>query len=750
MAITWGTEVKNSTGNGMRLGYEFSQSPSSVGASTSSVTVTLKVYVWTRASVFDSSNSFAVSGNFSTSGNVNISHSGSDTTLVATLSRSVSTSYSSTVKSSFSASLSGIAPISGTARVSGTWTTGKRPIGAPDEPTSVNVSRVSDTKQTVTWTRVNPTAASKPYQSQELRRWDRASDTYKTIANLSASATSYSDTSTRISSQYRYAIRAKNSAGSSALVYSDYISTKPYSPNTVKATKSGGDIRVTWTNPTSPRITAIEVWLVQDGVLAGSVHVQLSGSPTSWTHVSPDPGSTWAYRLKTQSGADSNDAAPNLYSDFSTQSNTVQLLTNPAPPTNLKPSSLAFDATDDLTFTWQHNDIDSTAQTAYQVEYRVLGTSTWTLTGKINSSVSSHTVPADTFTNGETMEWRVQTWGEYAVDPAYSPWSATAILTLSSRPAATILSPVGLWTSSRVTVAWEFFDSESASQIAYRIRLEDSDNAIVFERSATGSTTSYDVPTPVGDGGQYTVYLSVRDGDGVWSLETSEVFTVDYADPPAPTIQPIWDVELGAVTILIEHPAPAPGEVEVDHAQVWRSGNGEDWVLIADNVPPSTSLTDFIPALDAVNYYRVTSVSAMPSSTDSVAVAVTTPSEGWSYINGDPSVSGSFSSVMRLRYNPAVDVQTSRQRVLHHFAGRSRPVEFSGEAVDVEIQIASALMDETATREDAEAFALFPAPLCYRDPDKRRVFVSIDSASIAYAPKWHALSLSMKQVDHIE
>lgn len=750
MAITWGSEVKDGA-NGMRLGYEFSQSPSTVGSGTSSVTVTLKVYFWSRYSVSDSTNSYSITGDFSGSGSASISHGGSGgTTLIRTLTRNVTPSYSATVKSDFDAEITGINAIPGTARTGGAWYTAKRPISPPDDHASISVSRSSDTRQNLSWVRTNPTTTSKPYETQELRRSDVASGVFKTIANLAGSATSYADSSTAKNNQYRYAIRAKNTAGASAFVYSDYISTSPESPTNAKATKSGGDIQVTWTNTTGTTITGIEVWLVQNGVLGSAVHVLLAGSPTSWTHVSPDPGSTWAYRLKTQSGADANDAAPNLYSALSTASNTVQLLTNPAAPSNLAPSSVALDATDPVTFTWQHNDVDSTGQTAYEVQYRVLGTTPWTQTGKIVSGTSSRVIAANTFLNGDTMEWQVRTWGEYATAPAYSPWSSTAILTMSARPAATITTPLGIADSSRVTVEWLFFDNEGSAQTSYRVRLEDELGSVIHNKTANGAETSYVIPSPVADGATYTVFVSVRDGDGVWSVESSQVFTVDYADPPVPIIEATWDVDLGAVVILIEHPAPEAGQVDADHCQVWRSANAEDWVLIADGVPPSTAVTDYIPALDTVNYYRVTTVSALPSSTDSSAVPVVTDSEGWIFLNGDPSVAGSFSSVMKMRYNPAVDVGTSKDKVRHHFAGRARPVEFTGEAENVSISLATDLLDDSATKEEAEAFAKFPAPLCYRDPGGRRLFVSINDVRISNQSAWYSLSMTLEQVDHSE
>lgn len=746
MAISWGTELKNSTGNGMRVGYEFSQSPTSVGTGTSSVTVTCKVYVWTRESVYDSNNSFIVSGDFSYSGDVNISHgSGGTTTLARTLTRSVNTSYSGTVKSSVSVSLTGIAPIGGTARVSGSWSTGKRPISAPAAPSGAAVSRSSDTRQNLAWTRNSPTSASQPYQSQELQRWNLTDEIWRTIANLTSSATSYADSSTKSNTQYRYRIRSKNTAGASGWAYTDYMSTSPAAPGVPKAVKSGGNIVVSWANTTGGRVTGVEIWRVENGVLESSVHVLLGGSPTSWTHTSPAAGSTWAYRLKTQAGANAGDAAPNMYSTFSTQSNTVQLLTNPSAPSNLLPSASALDVFDtDLVLTWRHNSVDSSEQTGYDVRYRLDGGAWVTLTD-LSSSIERRTITAGTLENSQQFEWQVRTYGDYATAPAYSPWSSSALVELSTRPAVTIISPDVVVPSSRVTVQWSFNDAEATAQTSYRVRLEGAAGAVVYDKSFSGAGSSLAIPTALSDGATYTVFVSAKDGSGMWSYEASAVFTVDFADPPMVTMEAYWDLELGAVVVQFEHADPEPGEVAVVSAELSRSANGEDWAMVAAGLDPSTTVVDFIPALDAVNFYRITSVSALPSRRDSISLPVITESKGWVFVNGGPG----FAQVVKVRDNVSTGYDVGRAKARNAFAGRRFPVETVGEQRNQKITLSARIGGGSSTIEEWEAATDLPAPLCYRD-GTRRVFVGIDPMSSSYERIFKDLDLSFERVDYIE
>jgi len=809
MAITWGAYVNNDTGNGMRLGYEFSQSPSSVGSGTSSVTVSLKIWVETKAPVSDSSNSLTLSGSWNTETSPSINHgTGGGTTLVRDLSRTVSTSYTSTGSTSFTVSLNGINAIPGTATVSGSWTTAKRPFKAPTAPSGVSlllsgsgglvrwtrrpstsapydnieldfqrddgswqdsatlsgsassyttnsfmanasyqyrvrainssgtsawaysntvktkpnapaapsnavITRSSDTRQVLTWTRGADTSTAPRSQHVIARRDVLGANNWINIATVSGSTSSFTDSSTVANKQYQYRVQAKNAGGTSSWATSEYMSTTPKPPTSVKAKKLGEDIQVTWANTTGTRITGIEVWLTADGADQTPVYLLLSGSPTSWTHVSPDSSKTWAYRLKTQSGADTNDAAPNLYSAFSARTNTVQLQAPPSAPSLLKPSSSAIDATDENIFTWQHNAVDTTDQTGYELRYRVDG-GAWVTITDMASGFSRRTFAADTFTNGSSLEWQVRTWGAHA-DP--SPWSSIAVVTVSSRPSVTIVSPDGsagipVIDSSSITVDWDYFDPENTTQTSVRLSLQTLDGETVWATTRNMASTAYTIPYRIADGASYVLVVSVRDGSGLWSYETTQQFSVTYSIPPVPLLAAIWDLDLGGVVINIDHPAPGLGESEVVSADLQHSANGADWSTIATGLDPSTATVDFIPTLDTVNYYRVISYSALPSSVESQSVPVLVESKGWVFVNGGSD----WSTICRIRDNVQTGHSPKRAKVLNHFAGRKYPVMTSGEARDYSVTISGRTSGGGSTDDEWQALYDDGEPVCYREP----------------------------------
>lgn len=723
----------------MRLGYELFYSPSSPSASTSEVFARLRVYLGTRYAVSDSTNSFTVSGGYSASGSRSISHgsssswSSSNVTLLFEEVKTFSIYYDTRPVLSFSASMSGINAISGTAQVSGSITLPRRPYIAPNAPSNVGVVRSSDTGHTVTWDR-NPTAAG-PYSDQVVQRWDSAGNVYKTLATVSGTASSYSDRSTVANRRYRWRVRARNSAGTSSYEPSPYVSTTPAAPTGVTAAKtSAGDVLVSWTGSHIHALSGYHVGESTDGgqtwSFLGSV---ISG--TSYTHTDPSNLLTHRYRVRAVAGLDN----PTLESAW-VESNTVQLLAPPAAPSNLSPANGAFDADEDRVFTWNHNPVDTTDQSAYGLQYRVDGGS-WTYVSDATSE-SAHLLAAGTVPNGAVVEWQVRTWGTHGTA---SPWSAVAVVETSARPTATILAPTGTLNGSTFRVEWAFYDTEESVQTAHRVALYDDGGDRLEYVSRTGPAKSVLLGTRAQDGQAYTVGVQVRDGSGVWSLEAREAIQVEYLPPPVGQVSGRWDIDTGTVAIQVSHPEPAADEVPAVSCEVWRSANGADWVRIASGLPLATTVVDMIPATEGVNHYRVVTTSSLPSTVESPTVAVEVASRGWIYVNAGPA----FSQMVKVRDNARTSYAPDRARSMHHFAGRMYPVEVAGQARTLKITADVRLGGGSSTWDEIEALLDQPAPFVFRD-STRREFVGAPQVSHSYERIFRDMSLSFEKVDHHE
>ena len=365
MAITWGSTVRNSGGNTLQVGIDMSQSPSSVSAGTSKVTVTAKVYVRTAGAVNYNGAKLSLSGSWSGTYSFNVSHGSSGgQSLVRTVTRTVSPSYTGTTSSSLTASVSGLYNF-GTAKHSRSVTTGKRPVSKPSSPSSGRADRYNDNRFDISWE--NNSSTSAPYTNVYVDRSTNGGS-YSNIAKLSGSATSYRDTTTRGNNRYRYRISARNSAGHSGHTYSTYVVTTPYRPPAPSVRVSGSSIVVS-TGTNLPRHTnQIEIYDYRDGSSSGVKVATLSastGSNTNWTYTNPDAGVTHAFTVRARAGA-SGDTTGFRWSVQSPQSDTVSLATDPGAIPAVRPASRPKALT--LTFSWNQPNLGNAALIRYEVQ----------------------------------------------------------------------------------------------------------------------------------------------------------------------------------------------------------------------------------------------------------------------------------------------------------------------------------------------------------------------------------------------
>lgn len=736
MAISWGT-----TNGHLRVGIDVSQSPSSVSQGTSSVTLTVQYYVQSVSWGFSDNQTLNLSGDASGSFDYFMSSPNNSTVTKYVGQRQVTvpTSYTGTVSRSFTAKVSGAFNGASPSKTR-SHSVAKRPSQSPATPTAANVARSSDSQQNVSWSNTSPSSSSAPYTGLHIDRWDIASGNYKRVATVST-RTSWSDKTTSANQQYRYRIRAYNGSGTSGWDYTPYISTTPAAPTSLKAVKTaGGDIKLTWSLAGVRKCNGVEVWLTKDGVDMGSRHVLISGRPASWTHVDPDPGSTWQYRLKAMvESTGSTEADYTIYGPFSGRSNTVQLLARPAKPTGLSPSGVTRDGSQNIVLSWDHNAVDATEQRKFQVAHRVVGAPAYTYTGEITSGVSSWTLPADAYSNGDQIEWAVQTWGQYA-DPSVYGYSSP--LTLSTPPTASITSPAEseVVETPTIVIRWEYYDAESNPQTQYIASLYDQGGNRLERISFYGSGTFRTMTTVLADAGTYIAGVQVRDSTGLLSVEDRTTFTVEYATPPTPAITTQWVPESGAVVIAVNNPVPDDGQVTAVSNSIWHSTNGEDWALVG-LIPENGSITDYLPNIHGLNYYKVEAWSDLPSAATATATVVT-DEENRIWLNAGPG----FGLAVPLVYNPGIGIDTGRDKTLHKFAGRTKPVAFTGEHTSKTIALDALLIDYAP--EDVEDLVLAHGTACYRDPSGRRIFVSIENAGFTHkrSNMW-TMTASLTEVD---
>lgn len=237
-------------------------------------------------------------------------------------------------------------------------------ITAPNAPSSLSVSRNSDTSQTISFT--NNATSDQPYDSIKLYRYDNITGTYYLKATLSSSATNYTDTSTIANRYYKYKAFATNTAGNSSYSNEDDVNTTPSKPTSVVATRVLSNVQIAWVNPASNETTlTIQRKTSVDGITWTSyatLSSTIAVNSTSYTDSSPANYNKYQVRANTTN--------PTLSSAY-TESNEVIIQQPPNAPTGLTPDSIGVNTDDDdFKLKWTHNTVDGSEQTKFSIQIR--------------------------------------------------------------------------------------------------------------------------------------------------------------------------------------------------------------------------------------------------------------------------------------------------------------------------------------------------------------------------------------------
>ena len=414
---------------------------------------------------------------------------------------------------------------------------------SPAAPTGVTATRSSDSRINLSWNHRGSSSA--PYSSQRVERREISPSgswaSWKSLGTVGASASSYADTTTKANQQYQYRIMATNAGGSATSGASSSVRTTPAAPTIGTATKSGDDIRVTYSvnTPYTNHLTH----LLQDRPDGGSwVTVATQVGTGSLTHVDPDPAVTHQYRVITRSTYGGNlDSAP------SGTSSIVQLQAPPNAPTILEPTAGVHDASQPILIRWRHNPVDASEQSAAQVQYRHGGAGLWETAAQISGTTSSYELAP---IGGEgLLEVRVRTKGDH-VD--YGPYGTRSI-TLGYRPYAVINEPTpGTLSQSEIELEWGYSQDDDSPQVAWEGRLWNYDTGdLLEEQSVSTSSNTGRFDTTLEDGVTYRIDLRVRAANGLWSHDEGDewetvIVTAQFPLPVRYRPEVMWDEDAGS------------------------------------------------------------------------------------------------------------------------------------------------------------------------------------------------------------
>ncbi|MEX1078877.1 MAG: hypothetical protein WED09_07200 [Homoserinimonas sp.] len=592
--------------------------------------------------------------------------------------------------------------------------------GIPNAPTGAAAVRESDSEVTVSWAQSSP-SNSQP-TSNTVRRKINGGGWADVVTVAPTTSVAFG---AAVNQKLVYGVKATNSAGvSDWSADSAPIFTTPAAPTGVAAAKDAAlDIAVSWT----PHVAFTEhQHIVEHGTVTGGV-TTWDGSPlatvaagtSTFKHVGPDPSDVHVYRVSaknTDTGA---------LQSAKVVSNQVQLLVAPDKP-SLPTIGQYADKGKAFTFGWTHNPIDTTSQTAYEVEYSLTGGSSWSTTGKTASTTMSETFAGGTYAANDALTMRVRTWGEAATGGSdgtgASPWSDPQTVTFKSRPVGTIVSPAdsSTWVEAALTVGLGFEQAEGGSFVRATIVLNDGAEDVETKVSTTPAATTLE--SQVENGATYTVTVTVLDSHGLTSDPVTSTFDVAYTLPVTAGVTITYLEESGIAQLDLTIPAAGVGEAEAVAVTIFRTIDGVREIIVAD-YPAAEALTilDMTPTVHGVNEYRVRTVSADGATASAVESLVTTEKR-WAFLSTGPG----FSQIIAFFGNLEFTSNPSRSQALVGTAGRRRPIALFGEAGALQVSGSASLVpDVGSTRQQIEEFILTAGTVCYRDPSGRRMFGTV-------------------------
>lgn len=701
MAIVWGPYQNN-----FRLGIDVAQSPGSIGSGTTSVKLTMTLYIQAATSAWMQGNqrtTFTGSGGGGSldlyvnvqSGQSQRLHQWSSTEPTASSARTVSVGAV-------------MAHYLGSTAVSRQHTIGARPAPPPPKPNTPGtptVTRNSDKSHTLNWSRNSTYTAVVVQRQTNDGAWQQ-------VGRPGGNAYTFTDTSTKANSRYRYRVAGVSAGGQSGLTAaSAVVHTTPGAPGTPSAKKSGNAIVVSAGKPAYATVFDVAE---DGGATASAVQVP-------WTHSNPNPATSHRYRVRGRVASGGSNSST-LYGPWSAWSNTVQLTAAPAAPSALSPNGTMVADDAPVEFSWQHNPVDTTDQSAFELRFRAAGGDWVTVTGTTASKVEEPL-------SAGVYEWQVRTKGDH---PNWSPWSAVARVTMITRPGAVITAPEEVVERPEFTVEWSFFQEQDLPQSAWAVEVRAEDGEVLASASGSGATASWRSPKRLADGEAVALFVRGSAG-GVWSEWAESTVLAEFVPPAPPLVEAYWDEGQGGISLSVAAQAvdpERPGVVLPDAVSlsVERSVDGGlTWELVAEGLVPDVEMFDWESVSFGTTAYRVTAFSDVGAG--SVTFREVQANSGALWLSGGDA----FELVARLPFDPEVGVTVSRARSSRRYEGRPRAVAYAGEHLTREATASGTLLDgdeEVASRAHLETVALAEAPVhLYRDPTGARLYGVLSEVS---------------------
>lgn len=258
---------------------------------------------------------------------------------------------------------------------------------------------------------------------------------------------------------------------------------------------------------------------------------QVYGTNNAGDTPSSPPALEWGTSYQVRARSKDNAGAYSAWSDW------VSFNTNapPTTPTNLSPSANAItgDTTPDLS--WTHNDPDSDAQTAVEIEMYDITAAAFVTNYNpkaLSQSTLIHTT-ATALTLTHSYRWRIRTKALAAA--GFGPWSDNVFFAVANGPTLTVteVDPDDVLAASGYTATWTF-SGGSGTQQDYRVQVYADDQTTVVYDSGVVASAAVSAAVPPGyliNGEQYYQKVTVRDTLNQSAVSSLIPFTTNFTRP---------------------------------------------------------------------------------------------------------------------------------------------------------------------------------------------------------------------------
>lgn len=270
-----------------------------------------------------------------------------------------------------------------------------------------------------------------------------------------------------------------------------------------------------------------------------------------------------------------------------------------------------------LDLVWQFSDPDpADTQSAWALSRQIgagalayfrASDSTWQATEQKNvSGTSSRTLSSGWGAGGDANHtYRVKVWDSTDVASSYSA-PLVVVPSVQVNPTITVPAVDGTTiTADSVTVEWT-----ASEQTAWRVKLQIVAEVKYDSGWQSGSALQHTIPFVLEDGFNYSIKLTTRNNEGLPSAEQNRNITVDFVEPPTPTLTVTPQPLLGHMRIVITNPAPSGGQPDLLFNDLLRRNEGalfdnSSMVTVATGLEEDATYDDWTARSGKGYEYRV-------------------------------------------------------------------------------------------------------------------------------------------------